>query len=328
MPETGHEMLCRRDNLRAAPYQKETYDLHLDQNHTDELTWAASAEPLLTSPESAQPEAAHPETVHPETPQARLHLHACFASQYLPDRRDILVYVPPGYDRETERSYPVLYLNDGQNLFDPRTSFIPGRTWQVQEHADAGILAGEVEPLLIVGIYNTPARLSEYTHERDGKMGGGNAAQYGLTLTEEILPFIAERYRVRTDRDSTGLGGSSLGGLVTLYLGLRHAPIFGKLAVLSPSVWWNHKSILGYVNELSPQIWDRPRVWLDVGDKEGRGTLDDAEALNRRLKANRWVPGKSLHFERVHGGTHDEGSWAKRVRAMLKFLFPAGDDAP
>jgi enterochelin esterase-like enzyme len=301
--------------------------LHFDQNQTDDLTWAASAEPLVTSPESAQGEAAHLETAHPEMPQARLHLHASFASQYLPDKRDILVYVPPGYDWEVERSYPVLYLNDGQNLFDPRTSFIPGRTWQVQEHADAAILAGEVEPLLIVGIYNTPARLSEYTHELDGKMGGGKAAQYGLTLTEEILPLIAERYRVRTDRDSTGLGGSSLGGLVTLYLGLRHAQIFGKLAVLSPSVWWNHKSILGYVNELSPQIWDRPRVWLDVGDKEGRRTLDDAEALNRRLKANRWVPGKSLHFERVHGGTHDEGSWAKRVRAMLKFLFPAGDDA-
>jgi enterochelin esterase-like enzyme len=245
----------------------------------------------------------------------------------LPDKRDILVYVPPGYEGEAERRYPVLYLNDGQNLFDPRTSFIPGRTWQVQEHADAAILTAEVEPLLIVGIYNTPARLSEYTHERDGKMGGGNAAQYGLTLTEEILPFIAERYRVRTDRDSTGLGGSSLGGLVTLYLGLRHAPIFGKLAVLSPSVWWNHKSILRYVNELSPEIWDRPRVWLDVGDKEGRRTLDDAEALNRRLKANRWVPGETLHFERVHGGTHDEGSWAKRVRAMLKFLFPARNDA-
>jgi enterochelin esterase-like enzyme len=296
--------------------------LHLDQNDTDDLTWAAAAKPLVTSQESAQVE-----TAHPGTPHARLHLHAAFASQYLPDKRDILVYVPPGYEGEAERRYPVLYLNDGQNLFDPRTSFIPGRTWQVQEHADAAILAAEVEPLLIVGIYNTPARLSEYTHERDGKMGGGNAAQYGLTLTEEILPFIAERYRVRTDRDSTGLGGSSLGGLVTLYLGLRHAPIFGKLAVLSPSVWWNHKSILRYVNELSPEIWDRPRVWLDVGDKEGRRTLDDAEALNRRLKANRWVPGETLHFERVHGGTHDEGSWAKRVRAMLKFLFPARNDA-
>ena len=213
-------------------------------------------------------------------------------------------------------------MQDGQNLFDPRTSFIPGRTWEVREHADEAIRAGEVEPLIIVGIYNTPARLAEYTHERDWQMGGGEAAQYGLTLTREILPFIASRYRVRTERGSTGLGGSSLGGLVSLYLGLRYATWFGKLAVLSPSVWWNHKSVLGYLNERAPEIWDRPRLWLDVGDKEGKRTVHDVETLNRRLKANHWRPGETLHFEKAHGGTHEEASWAKRVRPMLRFLYP------
>jgi predicted alpha/beta superfamily hydrolase len=175
-----------------------------------------------------------------------------------------------------------------------------------------------------VGIYNTPARLSEYTHEHNWQMGGGHAAEYGLTLTKEILPWIATQYRVRTDRESTGLGGSSLGGLVSLYLGLRYPTWFGKLAVLSPSVWWNNKSILGYLNELAPEVWDRPRVWLDVGDKEGRKTVHDVESLNRRLKANHWKPGETLHYEKIHGGTHDEASWSRRVRAMLKFLFPAG----
>jgi predicted alpha/beta superfamily hydrolase len=257
------------------------------------------------------------------TPHRRLRLHRDFPSVYLPDKRDIVVYVPPGYERRPDSTYPVLYMQDGQNLFDPRTSFIPGQTWQVREHADAAIRAGEVEPLIIVGIYNTPARLAEYTHERNWQMGGGEAAQYGLTLTREILPFIAKRYRVRADRDSTGLGGSSLGGLVTLYLGLRHAEIFGKLAVMSPSVWWNNKSILGYLNERAPEIWDRPKVWLDVGDKEGRRTVHDAEALNRRLKANHWVPGATLHFEKAQDGTHDEASWARRVTPMLRFLFPA-----
>ena len=293
--------------------------MHLDQNYADDMTLGAPPEELATAQANAQAE-----TPLPDTPHERLHLHAAFASQYLKDTRNIIVYVPPGYDEDAERTYPVLYMHDGQNLFDPRTSFIPGRTWEVREQADAAILAGEVEPLIIVGIYNTPARLAEYTHERDWQMGGGDAAKYGLTLTREILPFIAERYRVRGDRDSTGMGGSSLGGLITLYLGLRHAEIFGKLAVMSPSVWWNHKSILGYVNERSPEVWDRPRVWLDVGDKEGRRTLSDVEALNRRLKANHWVPGETLHYEKVHGGTHDEGSWAKRVRPMLRFLFPAG----
>ncbi len=256
----------------------------------------------------------------------RLQLHRGFTSLYLPDPRDLIVYVPAGYDEHLERSYPVLYLHDGQNLFDGRTSFIHGRTWQILEHADAGIEAGEVEPLIIVGIYNTgDRRLAEYTPERDFRMGGGEASDYGLLLTRELMPFIASQYRVRTDREATGLGGSSLGGLVTLYLGLRHAERFGKLAVLSPSVWWASKSILGYVNERAPEIWERPRVWLDVGDREGSRTLADAEQLNRRLVANGWRAGETLHFERVHGGTHDEASWARRVRPMLRFLFPAGN---
>jgi enterochelin esterase-like enzyme len=284
--------------------------LHLEQNQPDETPWAQPPKGLLSSGDA--------------TPHPRLRLHRAFSSIYLPEKRDLIVYVPPGYDKHPERTYPVLYLQDGQNLFDPRTSFIPGRTWEVREHADEAIRAGEVEPLVIVGIYNTgDRRIVEYTHERDWQLGGGEAAQYGLTLTREILPFIASQYRIRTDRDSTGLGGSSLGGLVSLYLGLRHAQLFGKLAILSPSVWWNHKSILGYLNERAPEIWDRPRLWLDVGDKEGRRTLHDVEMLNRRLKANHWRPGATLHFEKVHGGTHDEPSWARRVRPMLRFLYPA-----
>ncbi|MGA8089593.1 MAG: alpha/beta hydrolase-fold protein [Terracidiphilus sp.] len=255
----------------------------------------------------------------------RLHLHKDFRSNYLPDNRDVIVYLPPEYEKEPERTYPVLYLHDGQNLFDGRTSFVKGRTWMVREHADEAIEAGEVEPLLIVGIYNTgDRRLAEYTHEYNWQMGGGEADKYGDLVTRELMPWIASEYRVRQDRESTGMGGSSLGGLVTLYLGLRQPHVFGKLGILSPSVWWNHKSILGYLNEHAPQMWERPRVWLDVGDREGQRTLRDVEHLARRLKANGWRPGESMHFEKVHGGTHDEASWAERVRPMLKFLFPAG----
>ena len=257
-------------------------------------------------------------------PHPRLRLHRAFTSRHLPDPRDLIVYLPPGYGREPHRTYPVLYLQDGQNLFDPATSFIAGRTWQVREHADAAIEAGEVEPLVIVGIYNTgERRLAEYTHERDWRHGGGEAALYARLLSEDLLPFIASRYRVRTDRESTGIGGSSLGGLVSLYIGLTHPQNFGRLAVISPSVWWNHKSILSYLNERAPQIWERPRLWLDVGEREGRRTLQDAEQLYRRLKANGWIPGQTLHFERVPDGSHDELSWSHRVRPMLRFLYPA-----
>jgi len=259
-----------------------------------------------------------------DTPHPRLRLHHDFPSIYLPDTHNLIVYVPPGYDEEPERAYPVLYMQDGQNLFDGRTSFVPGVTWQMREQADKCIEAGEVAPLVIVGIYNAgERRLAEYTPDQSRQMGGGEADSYGLMLTRELMPWIASQYRVRQNREETGLGGSSLGGLVTLFLGLRHPECFGRLAALSPSVWWNHKTILGYLNERAPQIWERPKLWLDVGDREGHRTLRDVEHIARRLKANGWRPGETMHFERVADGTHDEASWAKRVRPMLRFLFPA-----
>ena len=262
----------------------------------------------------------------PAPPHLRVRLHRAFHSHHLPDDRDIIVYLPPDYDQHPDRTYPVLYMHDGQNLFDPTTAFA-GRTWEVREHADAAIEAGEVDPLIIVGIYNTgDRRLAEYTHERDWQRGGGEAAKYGRLIVDDLLPFIARTYRVRTGRASTGLGGSSLGGLVTLYLGLRFPQHFGKLGVLSPSVWWNHKSILGYLDERAPEIWERPRLWLDVGEGEGRRTVQDVDQLARRLKANGWTDGETLHVERFPALTHDEPSWAARVRPMLKFLFPATAD--
>ena len=93
-------------------------------------------------------------------------------------------------------------MHDGQNLFDPQTSFIRGRTWQMREHADAAIEAGEVEPLIIVGIYNTgDRRIAEYTHDRDWQRGGGEAENYGRLIVDELMPFIARHYRVRSGRE-------------------------------------------------------------------------------------------------------------------------------
>jgi len=263
------------------------------------------------------------EQLEAETPHERLKVHRGFRSHMLPDSRDLIVYLPPQYDTESNRHFPILYLHDGQNLFDPATSFIKGRTWMVREAADTAIEAGEVEPLIIVGIYNTgDRRLAEYTHERDWQMGGGEADSYGALITKELMPWIAGRYRVKAGREHTGMGGSSLGGLVSIYLGLKYAEVFGRLAVLSPSVWWNHKGILGILNEMAPHLRHKPRIWLDVGDHEGRMTLRDTELLAKRLTSNGWDE-SHLHFEKIRGGTHDEGSWAGRVGPLLRFLFPA-----
>ena len=259
-----------------------------------------------------------------EPPHPRVHKHAGFTSRFLTGEREISVYVPPGYEADSDRRYPLLILQDGQNLFDPTTSFIPGRTWRVAESADGAIAAGEVEPLVIAGVANAgERRLAEYTPTRDMKLGGGEAGKYALLVIRELLPFLHARYRLLKGPDSIGIGGSSLGGLVSMWMGLAHPEIFGRLAVLSPSVWWNHRYILAYLNDVAPGLHHRPRIWLDAGDREGRRTLTDAETLHARLRKQGWRDELDLHFEAITGGTHDEASWAERVQPMLRFLFPA-----
>lgn len=257
----------------------------------------------------------------------RLHRYARFHSRFLPDDRDILVYLPPEYEEAPERSFPVLYMQDGQKLFGCRSlreSYEAACTWRADEAADAAISGGDSEPLLIVGVASSgERRTAEYTPTVDWKMGGGEADRYGRLLVEELLPFIAAQYRIKTGAANTGLGGSSLGGLAALYLGLKYPGVFGKLAVLSPSVWWNHRAILALVGEASQHLTFRPRIWLDVGDREGQRAVADTDLLEARLRTHGWRPGSELKYQRIQGGTHDEGSWASRVRPMLRFLFPA-----
>ena len=136
--------------------------------------------------------------------------------------------------------------------FDPETSFIKGNYWRMGETADALIEAGAIEPLIIVGIYNTgDRRIDEYTPVEDRRLGGGHADAYGRMLVEELKPFVDAQYRTLPRAEHSGMGGSSLGGLVTLYLGLRYPSVFSRLAVVSPSVWWRNRAILNTIDSLS-----------------------------------------------------------------------------
>lgn len=252
-----------------------------------------------------------------------LRKHAGFESAFLTDPRNLVVYVPPGYDRTPERRYPVLYLHDGQNLFEGATAFVPGQDWRVSDTADERIKAGRVEPLIIVGIYNTgKKRIHEYTPTRDRTHGAGGAADlYGQMLTEELKPFIDRTYRTRPDPANTGLGGSSLGGLVTLYLGLNHPHVFGKLAVLSPSVWWDNRVILKLVRMTS--LKPRLSIWLDIGTGEGGKHVRDARMLRDELVRAGWMLGSDLRYAEIPEAGHNEAAWAERVGPFLEFLFPA-----
>lgn len=247
--------------------------------------------------------------------------HEAFHSEFLPDDRNITVYLPPGYDASGGRRYPVLYLHDGQNLFYPDVAFKKGEHWRVGETANALIDAGRIAPLIVVGIDNAgPKRLYEYTHTHDRRRGGGGADAYGRLLVEELKPVIDRKYRTLADAASTGIGGSSLGALVSLYLGLKYPGVFSRVAVMSPSVWWDRRSILRHVRDARPK--PRLRTWVDIGTREGRHHVDNAQLLRVGMVKAGWVEGDDLHYEEVAGGTHSEGAWAARLDRVLEFLFP------
>jgi len=250
--------------------------------------------------------------------------HEQFPSRFLRNWRDLIVYLPPEYHEQAQRRFPVLFLHDGQNLFDGATSFIPGMDWHVGQTADYCIQAGLVEPLLIVGIYNAgKQRLGEYTPTRMPKLGGGRANRYAKFLLEEVRPFLLGNYRVLSGAENTGIGGSSLGGLVSLYLGLRLPHVFGKVAALSPSVWWNQRVILRFAD--AGPVDPLPRIWLDIGTREGGRIVEDVERFRDILLGKGWRLDRDLHYQRVEGAEHNEAAWARRVAPFLQFLFPAGE---
>lgn len=264
----------------------------------------------------------------PHTLTGDIRFHKSFHSKILSNDRDVVVYLPPGYESSSKRRYAILYLHDGQNLFDGATSFIPGKEWRVDETAQSLIIAGKIEPLIIVGIYNAgKARIDEYTPTADQKYKmGGKADLYGRMLVEELKPFIDSTYRTRKDAEHTGLGGSSLGGIVSLYLALKYPDVFGKTAAVSPSVWFANKQIVHYAEALNSK--PKTRIWLDMGTKEGQTaeqaqqSVSDARLLKETLQKKGWKSGKDLSYFEAEGAEHNETAWAARVEQILKFLFP------
>ncbi|HKR60972.1 MAG TPA: alpha/beta hydrolase-fold protein [Pyrinomonadaceae bacterium] len=265
----------------------------------------------------------------PHTLTGDIRVHKQFHSQFLANDRDVLVYLPPQYKSAKRSRFPVLYLHDGQNLFDGATSFIPGKEWRVDETVEALIAAGKIEPLIIVGIYNAgKERINEYTPAEDPKYKmGGKADLYGRMLVEELKPFIDRTYRTRRSAKDTGVGGSSLGGILSIYLALKYPHVFGKAAVVSPSVWFANQYIVGFVNQLPQQ--PAVRIWMDIGTREGSDaeapqTVKGAQLLYETLLRKGWKPGRDLIYFEAKDAEHNETAWAARVEPVLKFLFPRG----
>ncbi|MCP9292206.1 alpha/beta hydrolase [Gracilimonas sediminicola] len=315
--------------------------------------------------------------------------------------RDLYIYLPPNY-KESDRRYPVLYMHDGQALFDASEI---GQEWKVDEAAEELIGSGEIAPVIIVGIGNTQDRIDEYTpseqiwrHELkrvspaevsslpgvysgdfktvegdtirfrtkadtlyamipggeswqslipktehsfylpqagitfsfEASEGqgykliaskpsiGGKGDVYGEFILNKVKPFVDENFRTKPGKEFTALGGSSLGGLITLYLGLEYPDVFSKLLVVSPSVWWDGRMIINEVDELKGST--DQHIWLDMGTAEGEGAVESAEVLQQILVKKGWSD-ENLHFIIEEGAAHNERAWAKRVPDMLRFLY-------
>src|SRR3989440_4714511 len=245
--------------------------------------------------------------------------HRAFQSRILGNRRDVLVYLPPGYRRFSSRRYPVLYLHDGQNVFDAATSFA-GVEWGVDETAQRLIQRKLIEPLLIVAVANigeqrvheyapTPGVIEPKDHPK--KRSRGLARIYGQFLIEELKPFIDKKYRTKPEAEFTGLGGSSLGGLATLAIGIFFPEVFTRLLVMSPSIWWDDFTIYRLVDSLEQTAKPSLKIWLDTGTHDPG--WERAATLRDRLIEKGWRLHDDLHYLEGEGADHSEGAWAARI---------------
>jgi enterochelin esterase-like enzyme len=257
---------------------------------------------------------------------AKFHLHQ-FSSRSFRNTRMLRVWLPPGYDaaENSTRGYPVLYLNDGQNLFDSATAFA-GVSWAIGGTADRLIRDGAVIPLIVVGIDNAQTdRMKEYLPYRTFQppILRPRGKHYPEFLINEVMPFIGGKYRVASGAENTGLGGSSLGALISLYTAINRPGVFGRLLLESPSLYIAQRRVLNESRYAG--AWPA-KVYAGIGTREAgrddkdRQVVEDVRELERILQ-KAGLGADRLRVRIDEGATHNEGEWAKRFPEALTFLF-------
>jgi enterochelin esterase-like enzyme len=255
-----------------------------------------------------------------------LRLHE-FHSRVFHNTRFLRVWLPPRYDdaENAERHYPVLYLNDGQNLFEAAVSF-GGIEWQVDETADRLIRAGAVPPMIVIGLDNAGKdRIREYMPHRsiNPVILRVQGRRYPDFLMNEVMPFIEQTYRVATSPENTGLGGSSLGALIALYTVMVRPGVFGRLLLESPSLWASNRQAIK--DSRAVKVWPE-RIYLAAGTAEAgsperdRTVVDDVRELAAILR-RAVVSENRLRLVIKDGAGHSEAAWAERFPEALRFLF-------
>jgi predicted alpha/beta superfamily hydrolase len=236
-------------------------------------------------------------------------------SPQLGNTRDVHVCLPPSY-KASGRHYPVIYMHDGQNLFDAATSF--AGEWGVDDTMER--LAREGTEAIVVAIPNAGReRALEYGPWPDARAGGGRGDAYLAFLIETLKPRIDGRFRTRRERDHTGIMGSSMGGLISLYAFLRHPRVFGFCGAMSPSLWFADRAIFDVAREVARWFG---RVYLDIGTEEGQAHVRNTRQMCRLLRSKSPFPRDQLLCVVDEGAHHNEQAWAARFETAVRFLLP------
>ena len=241
-------------------------------------------------------------------------------SPLLDSSRQVVAYLPPSYETGDSR-YPVVYMHDGQNLFDEATSY--SGEWRVDETMER--LATDGYEAIVIGVPNAgDDRRLEYTPWPHSEYGGGGANDYLEWLLASLKPAVDATLRTKPERETTGLAGSSLGGLVSLYGYFEYPERVGCVGALSPAFWWNDEAWFDYLEDQPPRSG---RIYMDVGDNESleddelnAAYLEDAKATADVLAEKGYDD--SLRFHVDEGGRHREAAWARRFPAAVRFLLP------
>lgn len=237
--------------------------------------------------------------------------HRQMAGAGLNYRRDVMVWLPPSYESKPSKRYPVLYVHDGQNIFDPSTAFT-GYDWRVDEIADSLIALKVIGEIIVIGVYNTPDRLQEYS---DSPLGSA----YINFVASVLKPMIDSAYRTKPDRHHTAVMGSSMGALSSLLFVWKRPDVFGAAACLSTSFWYDNEKTLNEVKAYDGRKKDI-RIYIDCGGKE-KDLLGDFRRMADILQRKGFTKGKDLEYFLDTHGVHSERSWANRVWRPLVFLF-------
>ncbi|HSP87029.1 MAG TPA: alpha/beta hydrolase-fold protein [Ignavibacteriaceae bacterium] len=234
--------------------------------------------------------------------------HRKFYSAHLDNKRDVIVWLPQSYKSDTRRNYPVLYMHDGQNIMDPKTSYA-GMDWRVDETLTKLIKQNKIQEIIVVGIYNTKERLEEYSDTETGQ-------NYRNFLVEELKPFIDSEYRTLTSKENTAVIGSSMGGLVSFLIAWNHPEVFSKAGCMSSAFYYHEDKVIRMVKD-----YTGPKKNLKIYIDHGEDGLVRGQKMFCTLNSKGYLIGSDVDYFYAPGAEHNEKAWADRLERPLLFFF-------